>query len=263
MKVATVIAAALCAALLASSARADAPPSLWQGAGVFVDNPLNFPGPWTLALTLEANHFTWVAFHVHNGLPQVDLDPMWVDVFREHGISVGAWGTEESHPLIDAVLADQAIRRYGFDFYIADAEGPYLATHHGWKNSVTFVQEFRSLQPTLPAALTTYGAAEGKFLLPIDYAAWRNGGFDLLPQAYYNQFPKVYRPDRTVSHSLRVGWPLARVHPVIGVYRHYPAGRYVPLLQAAGATGFSVFLADAMSASDYAALQPVVVSAHG
>ena len=62
---------------------------------------------------------------------------------------------------------------------------------HGWERSKTFVDVFRSLQPTLPAALTTYGAAAAPYVLPIDYASWRNAGFDLLPQAYYNQFPKV------------------------------------------------------------------------
>jgi hypothetical protein len=51
------------------------------------------------------------------------------------------------------------------------------------------------------------------------------------------------------------------VHPVIGVYRNYPASKYVPLLQSDGARGFSVFLADEAKASDYAALAPLAVAA--
>jgi hypothetical protein len=155
-----------------------------------------------------------------------------------------------------AALADLAVGRYGLDFFIADAEAPYLETKkvRGWKRSKTFVDEFRSLQPTLPAAITTYGAAAAGFVMPLDYASWRNAGFDLLPQAYYNQFPKVYRPDMTVAHSLLAGWPLDRVHPVIGVYRKYPASNYVPLLQATGTRGFAVFLGDQATAADYAAL---------
>ena len=124
----------------------------------------------------------------------------------------------------------------------------------GWYRSQIFATTFRQYEPTLPAALTTFGAAQAPWVLPIDFAAWRDNGFDLLPQAYYNQFPKVYRPDQTVAHALRAKWPLERVHPVIGVYRSYPASRYVPLLRAAGATGYSVFLADQATASDYAAL---------
>jgi hypothetical protein len=99
--------------------------------------------------------------------------------------------------------------------------------------------------------------------MQLNYAAWRNGGFDLLPQAYYNAYPKIYRPDLTVAHALRAGWPIERVHPIIGVYGHFPAARYVPLLQAAGSTGFSVYLADGATPADYAALQPLIGSAHG
>jgi hypothetical protein len=264
MKGLALMATLACASLLAAATPpADAPANPFDGAGVFVDNTANFPGPWQLADALEQAHFTWVAMHVHNGLNQIGIDPVWVSVLRAHGLSVGAWGTEEQHPLIDAVLADLAIRANDFDFYIADAEGPYESTRGGGWRSRTFVNVFRDLQPTLPAALTTYGAAVAPWVIPIDYVSWRGAGFDLLPQAYYNQYPRVYRPDQTVAHSLRAGWPLERVHPVIGVYRKFPASRYVPLLQQAGATGFSVFLADQATAADYQALSPLAAVASG
>ena len=265
MKVLALVVAAICASVLAATARADAPANLFDGAGVFVDNPGNLPGPWDLAASLEANHFTWIAFHVNNGLVQQDIPLDWLDVFRAHGIAVGGWGYEDGRPTIEAVLADLAVRRYGLDFFIADAESQYEQAKklHGWKRSAVFVDTFRSLEPTLPAALTTYGAATAPFVLPIDYASWRNAGFDLLPQAYYNQFPKAYRPDMTVAHSLRAGWPLDRVHPVLGVYRKYPAANYVPLLAGLGTRGFSVFLADQATAADYAALAPLAAAASG
>lgn len=258
-----VILAVLCACVLASTARADpSAGTVFNGAGVFLDNPLNLPGPWSLADELETNHFSWIAFHITDGYLQHDIDPLWISVFRSHGISVGGWGTLNSAPLIDAVLDHLAIQRYGLDFYIADAEAPYEQTKkiHGWQNSVTFTRVFRSLEPTIPAALTTYGAAVPPFVLPIDYAAWRDTGFDLLPQAYYNQFPRQYRPDLTVDHSQRAGWPLDRVHPVIGVYRKYPASKYVPLLEPLPTRGFAVFLADQATAADYAALEPLALA---
>ena len=265
MKGLVVILAVLCACALASSARAGTPADVFDGAGVFVDNPENLPGPWALADELQANHFTWVAFHLTNGYEQLGLDPMWIAVFRAHGIAVGGWGYADSASEIDAVLADIAIKQYGLDFWITDAESAYEQTKkiHGWRNSATFTRVFRSLEPTLPAALTTYGAATAPFVLPIDYAAWRDAGFDLLPQAYYNQFPKQYRPDLTVEHSERAGWPDDRVHPVIGVYRHYPAANYVPLLEPLPTRGFSVFLADQATAADYVALEPLALAAAG
>jgi hypothetical protein len=194
---------------------------------------------------------------------EIPLD--WITILRAHGIAIGGWGYEDGKPLIEAVLADLAVRRYGLDFFIADAESPYEQTKklHGWARSRTFVREFRTLEPMLPAALTTYGAATAPFVLPIDYGVWRDAGFDLLPQAYYNQFPKDYRPDLTVAHALRAGWPLDRVHPVLGVYRHYAAANYIPLMAGLGTRGFSVFLADQATAADYAALAPLAVEASG
>jgi hypothetical protein len=255
----TFLVALVCAGALAAGARADTPAvdnSIFRGAGVFVDNYGNFPGPWALADELERNHFAWVALHVHNGLHLLDGNSQWIEVLHEHGLKVGGWGYEDEHPVISAALADLAVKQYHLDFYIADAEAPYTQTKKikGWKRSQQFVNTFRWLEPTLPAALTTYGAAATPWVLPIDFAAWRDGSFDLLPQAYYNQFPRVYRPDMTVSHAERAGWSLDRVHPVIGVYRKYPASNYVPLLQAAGATGFSVWIGDQATAADYAAL---------
>src|SRR3954452_17834228 len=217
-----------CACALAAGARAETPAvdnSIFKGAGVFIDIYGNFPGPWALADELEKNHFTWVALHVHNGLYQLDRNDEWIEVLREHGLKVGGWGYEEEHPVISAALADLAVRKFDLGFYIADAEAPYTQTKKikGWKRSQQFINTFRWLQPTLPAAVTTYGAAVAPWVLPIDFAAWRNGNFDLLPQAYYHQFPKLDRPDMTVLHAKRAGWSIDRVRPVVVVYRKYPA----------------------------------------
>jgi hypothetical protein len=229
----------------------------FDGAGVFVDNLGNFPGPNALADELQQDHFTWIAFHVHNGVwTTYGPNEQWISVMRAHGLKVGLWGWEDSNAWLAAQLAAFQVRLSGADFYIADAEYDYeFKPHSGnWPRSRVFAQTFRQWEPNLPAALTTFGAATPPWVLPIDFAAWRDNGFDLLPQAYYNQFPTVDRPDLTVAHAVRAKWPINRVHPVIGVYRHYPAANYVPLLEAAGTTGYSVFIGDQATAADYQAL---------
>jgi hypothetical protein len=245
--------AVLAAALLATAAvaRASVPANVFSGVGVFVDNPQDFPDPEIVAGWLEQAHFTWVAMHVDD-LPTLEaVDPHWIETLRAHGLKVGVWGAERTNVASDVAIADLAIRTWGFDFYIADAENPF--ENKGEFRSGQFVRAFRQLQPTIPAALVTLGAAKAPWVLPIDFAAWRSGGFDLLPEAYYNQYPG-YRPDLTVAHAQRAGWSLDAVHPVIGVYHRYPAAKYVPLLEALGTHGFSVFIADQMSPADYAAL---------
>jgi hypothetical protein len=102
--------------------------------------------------------------------------------------------------------------------------------------------------------MTTFGAATAPWVLPIDFKSWRDAGFDLLPQAYYNQFPKVDSPLSTVQHAERAGWTINRVHPVIGVYHRYPAADYVPMLEQAGTKGYSVYLGDQATYADYDAL---------
>lgn len=251
------VVAVLAAALFASAsvARANAPVDVFSGVGMFVDNPQDFPDPETVAGWLKAAHFTWVAFHVDD-VGTIDwTSAHWLEVMRANGIEVGAWGVASWNPIASAAVADLAIRTYGFSFYIADAEGPYENTKgiKGYWRSGAFVREFRSLQPDIPAALVTLGAAKAPFVLPMDFDAWRSGGFDLLPEAYYNQYPG-YRPDLTVAHAQRAGWSLSAVHPVIGVYHHYPAAKYVPLLQNLGTRGFSVFLGDYMTPADFTAL---------
>jgi hypothetical protein len=261
-----VIAAALIgAAVLSAAAHADGPAAAttartanpFTGAGVFIDDIGNFPGPVGLAETLQRDGFTWVAFHSHNGiLRSYPQNAEWFQVMRDHGLKVGLWGWEDAHPWLAAQLAVFEVRMTGADFYIADAEFDYLREPHtgNWFRSRIFAQTFRQFEPTLPAAVTTFGAAVSPWVLPLDFAAWRDHGFDLLPQAYYNQFPKVDRPDQTVAHARRAKWPLDRVHPVIGVYRKYAAANYVPLLRAAGTTGYSVFIGDQATRADFDAL---------
>lgn len=255
--------AALAAALFASTsvARANAPANVFAGVGLFIDNPQDFPDPETVATWMIDAHFTWIAFHVDDVGTLDWTSAHWLQVMRDRGLQVGAWGAEGTNAIASAAIADFAVRTYGFGFYIADAEAPYMGKHTsaGWDRSPTFVRAFRALQPTIPAALVTLGAAKAPYVLPIDFAAWRNGGFDLLPEAYYNQYPG-YRPDLTVAHAQRAGWPLSAVHPVIGVYHHYPAGKYVPLLQNLGTQGFSVFLGDYMTPADYTALSGIAAA---
>jgi hypothetical protein len=234
-------------------------PALWDQAGVFVWNTHAFD-PRRLVAGLQEGRFAWVAFNVHDGLTETPIDPEFVRLVREAGFVTGAWGVERDQPEEEAALAVRLVRQWGFAFYIADAEATYKADAGGvFTRSKAFVDAFRAGAPDLPAALTTYGAAPTPYVLPIDFAAWRRGGFDLLPQAYVNE-SALNRPDLTIAHAIRAGWDAGRVHPVVGVYRQYPAQAYLPLLKAARSHGFSVYLADQMSDADYVALGQAIAA---
>ena len=127
MVVRTGVIAVLAAALFATTsvARAGSPNDVFSGAGVFMDNPQDFPDPETLGTWLQAAHFTWVAMHVDD-LPTLEtVDRHWIDTLRTHGLAVGVWGTESFNVASDVAVANLAINTWGFDFYIADAEAPF------------------------------------------------------------------------------------------------------------------------------------------
>jgi hypothetical protein len=164
------VAALIGAAALCAAARADAPAGAttartanpFTGAGVFVDDLGNFPGPVGLAETLQRDGFTWVAFHSHNGiLKSYAQNGEWFQVMRDHGLKVGLWGWEDAHPWLAAQLAVFEVRVTGADFYIADAEFDYLRAPRtgNWFRSRIFTKTFRQFEPALPAAVTTFSAA--------------------------------------------------------------------------------------------------------
>jgi hypothetical protein len=122
------------------------------------------------------------------------------------------------------------------------------------------------LQPHLPAALTTFGAAEGDNSLgscsddrgPFMYRPWLRAGFRLLPQAYLptgeSQAPSICYRQAAAS-----GWPRSYVHVMVGNYDGRGPDDYIGQLRKiarvsnGAARGFSVFAAETMREEDYEA----------
>ncbi len=161
----------------------------------------------------------------------------------------------------EAAVVEEVVGRWKFDCYIANAEDTYKTDSGGeWERSARFVS---ALDLTVPRALSTYGAAYKPWNLSavFDYPPWRNAGYDLLPEAYWNVC-ECYEPHWVIQHSLEAGWPIERVHPIVGIFasgaeRMLRGSDYAPLLGSDGATGFSAYLAEEMTEADYAALSAV------
>ena len=218
--------------------------------------------PAERARVLRRNRFRWVAVKIHHGLGRVReteavLRSDWARVFRRQGIRVCGWGVVERHPVREARLAAALVRRLGLECYIADAEAPYLGAGYGGAvvRSATFVRAFRARAGSLPAAVTTYGAALEPWILPFDYAAWHRHGFHLLPQAYLS-IAAHYGPKSATIHAVRAGFPREWIHPMIGIgwtqgRRTHWGGDYVWRLIEAKTRGFSVFLGETTSDADF------------
>jgi hypothetical protein len=92
----------------------------------------------------------------------------------------------------------------------------------------------------------------------LDWGAWRKAGFVFLPQAYVNDLGVEATP-ATCARGSRGFFPLDAVHPTIGMHpgqtSSLAAAAYAPLLDRAGTTGFSVYLAETrMTAEEWRSL---------
>jgi hypothetical protein len=236
-------------------------PMSWQAAGAFVWHETDID-PGYLASQLADNGFGWVVVFLHDGTTEDAIEADWVRRFRlASGLPVGGWGVLRSAPRSEAELADTLVRRYGLDFYVANAEadyeysGPSGPDGARYRRSQRFVDAFRALQPDLPSGLSTYCRAD---MHDLDWDAWRAGGFVLLPQAYVNDFGDEAAP-AACAQGARGLFPPDRVHPTIGMHPGQEsspaAAAYGPLLELAGTTGFSVYLAETrMTPEDWQAL---------
>lgn len=245
----------------ASHPAAGAP--VWKEPGVFVWHAGAFPADIALQ-RLKALGIKWVALQIADGLTvnaetEQALAAGYIQRLRAAGIKVGFWGVNRTEPEAEAKLAADLVRKWGADFYIANAEIEYKYTSQdgspsveNWSRSRRWVETFRKELPDIAAGLSSYGRAD---LADLDWKAWRDAGFDWLPQAYLNEFD-INDPALCVEGAMKVGWPRDRVHPTLGLWgggqsRVVPVSEYVASLRRSGSIGFSSYLAEQMSEEDW------------
>jgi hypothetical protein len=244
-------------------------PMSWDGAGAFVWHETDI-SPEALGQEMRDNGFRWVAVFLHDGLTVDPVEGDWAARFRRaSGLPVGGWGALRTQPVGEAKLASSLVRQYGLDFYIADAEAEYSYSGADgpdktrFRRSQQFVATFRSRQPSLPAALSSYCRPDQH---DIDWSAWSSAGFVFLPQAYVNDFGAAADPTACVR-SAKGFFPASDIHPTIGMYsgvsRSLRAAGYARLLAQAGTVGFSVYLAETRMTPDAWSALGAAIRDHG
>ena len=211
----------------------------WNNAGAFIVHTHDVDPTW-LGQQLRSAGFGWVAIYLGSSGNAEPIDPEWVTRFiLASGLPVGGWTSLNGYAHADAGFAATQLKRNGLSFYIANAEESYQGKAG---LSQEFVSRFRQLEPTMTAGLSSLCDASG-----IGLAPWARGGFAFLPQAYVNDFGSNVAPAVCV-HAASAYFPLSSIHPTVGSY-HGGKGwvspqQYIPLLAAAGTTGFSVYNAE-------------------
>jgi hypothetical protein len=229
----------------------------WNNAGAFVWHTHDVDPTW-LGQQMHNAGFGWVAIFLGSSGNAQPIDPDWVTRFiQASGLPVGGWTSLVGYPHSDAGFAATQLQRNGLTFYVANAEASYQAKPGA---SQEFVSRFRALEPSMTAALSSLCDAQGIGLSP-----WATAGFAFLPQAYVNDFGASVSP----TECVRTAAPFSpsQVHPTVGSYHGQKgwvaAQTYSRLLQQAGTTGFSVYLAETnMSADAWRAYGSAIASLH-
>ena len=242
---------------------------LFSHTGVFVNSASALPAD-RYASFFKKGNVAWVALQIDNGgkerTDNVDsIKSGWLQAWRNAGFRVGFWGCArgitqhtnaaaivESTPLVqaDAALAVKLTAEFHGEFYIADCEDGYQGYNPSDPAPAlnrVYVDAFQKAAATagigsIPRALSSMGR------VALDMKPWIDGGWDALPQAYWNSYA-VYQPSKCVDFYVKdCGWPIERIHPTIATYTGEGENRSVALkdyaadLKTRSTTGFSYYL---------------------
>jgi hypothetical protein len=144
---------------------------------------------------------------------------------RERGLHLGVHGyigRPEPAPQHDAKAIARAIAVSGADFAIVNAEIEYERSGGG--ASKRFVKAYRELRPHFRTYLSSFGRPS--FHAGLDWAAWADGGFCGMPQAYENLNP-VLEPKLCVDDYARF-FPRESMRPTLGCFGENGHGHLAP-----------------------------------
>lgn len=242
---------------------------LFNETGVFINFASALPSRDYIP-RLKLAHVTWMAVQIDNGGKERSdniavIQKGWADQWKAAGFKVGFWGCprgvaehgkkEAFDKAISKVQADAALgasltAKYHGDFYIADCEDSFQGYNPSDPTPAlngVYVAAFQKAAESggiggIPRALSSEGR------IALDMAPWIKGGWDALPQAYWNSYA-VYQPSLCVDFYVKAtGWPIGRVHPTIATFTGEGEKRTVTLkdyavdLKTRDTVGFSFYL---------------------
>ena len=242
---------------------------VFNKTGVFVCFASAFPAKH-YAARLKMAGVAWIALQIDNGgVARSEnasaIQAGWADRWRAAGFKVGFWGcprgvgqhdkqasVDKAVPKVraDATLAANLTAKLHGDYYIADCEDSFQG--YDPKDPAPalnriYVDAFQGAAVAagignIPRALSSEGR------ISLDMQPWIEGGWDAMPQAYWNSYA-VYQPSKCIDFYVKAaGWPIGRVHPTIATYRGEGEKRLVTLqdyaadLKTRATTGFSYYL---------------------
>jgi hypothetical protein len=204
------------------------------------------PKPITVATKAQRHRLKWLSAQSIEG--DEVLDPDWLRAMRratrERGLRLavhGFIGRPRPKPVAEARAMAKAIDLADADFAIVNAEIQYERA--SGPVSKQFVREYRRLKPEFPSFFSSFGRP--KFHASLDWAAWADGGFCGMPQAYENLNAEMLKPAQCVNDWARF-FPRRGLRPTLGCFAegghpHLPVPRLVQSVRDVRGLGFNVY----------------------
>jgi hypothetical protein len=142
---------------------------------------------------------------------------------RERGLRLGVHGyvgRPAPAPEHDARAISRAIGVADADFAIVNAEIEYEQARAGV--SRRFVDAYRDLRPRFRTYFSSFGRP--RFHPGLNWAAWADGGFRGMPQAYENLNSSLLTPKQCIEDYARF-FPRESMRPTLGCFAENGHGR--------------------------------------
>jgi hypothetical protein len=221
------------------------------------------PDPEAVAAAAERRGLRWLTAQATEGDDLLGRD--WLEAMRKatkkHGLQLGVHGfvgRPSPKPVAEARTMAKAIDLAKADFAIVNAEIQYEKSPNA--DSKTFVKEYRRLKPRFRTYFSSFGRPE--FHASLDWAAWAEGGFRGMPQAYENLNAGDLKPAQCVKDWARF-FPRRTMQVTLGCFDehgepHLPVSRLVQSVRdVPGNLTFNVFRHGTVTNAELKALAAV------
>jgi hypothetical protein len=220
------------------------------------------PDPDAVAARAQRHGLRWLSAQAIAGDEVLDSD--WIRAMRRAtrardmrlGVH-GYIGKPTPRPRAEAAAMARAIDIAQADFAIVDAETEYELSAN--PDSRAFVDTYRRLQPDFPSYFSSFGRPQ--FHAGLDWAAWSNGAFRGMPQAYENLNAGQLKPAQCVADWARF-FERTALRPTLGCFAegghgHLPITRLVASVLEVPAVAFNIFRHGTVTDAELTALATI------
>jgi hypothetical protein len=220
------------------------------------------PDPDAVATRAKRHGLRWLTAQAIAG-GEV-LDPDWIRAMRratrDRDMRLGVHGyigRPTPQPDAEADAMARAIDLAEADFAIVNAEIEYERSAN--PDSRVFVDAYRRLQPDFVSYFSSFGRPQ--FHAGLNWAAWADGAFRGMPQAYENLNARELKPAQCVADWARF-FDRSALRPTLGCFAehghgHLPVPRLVASVRDVPSLSFNIFRHGTVTDAELTALAKI------